>query len=780
MPRIYDSSYLTQRKAEKAAAQSFFTPANGSTVPWGSRPLLGNKDSSILYAVKNGAMTKYTRFDTCIEISAGCPCPVLQATVGTANPAIPGPVAGITFTVGSIIVSWQAPTSGQGPFSYVVTPYLNGQALASVTTSALSYRFTNLDELKTYTFTVCAQNAVGAGPMTNSAEFMAPPPILSSILAGTAPMVDITSCVCYVMTCGLDTVMAYIASLNLGATIASRIMYIWVASVVQAWNWVCNDSRVSGVHDNWNWTTNVAFSPLNNCDAIVWLTSIVDYITPFIVPSYTSIYTYDAATRARVQAIGNYAGWHAAWTIWYNYRLADGASSAITTMPTTSANWNNTIVVDGQTVSNIAAFPEPQQYTRLTVQGKKQNYLTYGWDSVLTTCLTPTVEQSILGSVSPAVGAARDAEIDSMMNMVGSLTDAQKVEAEFWAGSSVNTIAPPLMSVWLFKEYVRSIGATCPVIMYSLLDLAVHMFEGARVTWLIKATHMQARPIQEIRRRYAGQMIQSWNGRIDGAQWVPYQRSTFVCPPFPDFTSGHSHFTKLFALTMSKWFGNTIMKNPITYDKLSLMASFFTGSQTINYGDFVVGVGSSPIEPGIVPAAPVTLSFTVWDDMATSAGMSRLYGGIHTIAAHTGAQTVAVQVDSYINSTWNILATTATSPFVGQSFVPTATPDVGAQTIDDWIASHPEPAPVEVHVEAPVEVSAPAPVEPTPAPVEPIPAPVEPVPAPVEPVPASVEPVPAPVEPTPAPVEPVSVEAPVEPVPVEAPLTPIGNTIVPQ
>jgi len=291
----------------------------------------------------------------------------------------------------------------------------------------------------------------------------------------------------------------------------------------------------------------------------------------------------------------------------------------------------------------------------------------------------------------------------------------------------VNTIAPPLMSVWLFKEYVRSIGATCPVIMYSLLDLAVHMFEGARVTWLIKATHMQDRPIQEIRRRYAGQMVQSWNGRIDGAQWVPYQRSNFVCPPFPDFTSGHSHFTKLFALTMSKWFGNTIMKNPITYDKLSLMAPFFTGSQTINYGDFVVGVGSSPIEPGIVPAAPVRLSFTVWDDMATSAGMSRLYGGIHTLAAHTGAQTVAVQVDSYINSTWNILATTATSPFVGQSFVPTADPDVGAQTIDDWIASHPEP-PVEIHVEAPVEVPAPAPVEPVPAPVEPIPAPVEEVP----------------------------------------------------
>jgi len=31
-----------------------------------------------------------------------------------------------------------------------------------------------------------------------------------------------------------------------------------------------------------------------------------------------------------------------------------------------------------------------------------------------------------------------------------------------------------------------------------------------------------------------------------------------------------------------------------------------------------------------------------------------LYGGIHTIAAHTGAQAAAVLVDGYIQSTWNI------------------------------------------------------------------------------------------------------------------------------
>jgi hypothetical protein len=40
--------------------------------------------------------------------------------------------------------------------------------------------------------------------------------------------------------------------------------------------------------------------------------------------------------------------------------------------------------------------------------------------------------------------------------------------------------------------------------------------------------------------------------------------------------------------------------------------------------------------------------------MANQAGMSRLYGGIHAISAHSASQTTAVEVDSMINSSWDI------------------------------------------------------------------------------------------------------------------------------
>ena len=267
--------------------------------------------------------------------------------------------------------------------------------------------------------------------------------------------------------------------------------------------------------------------------------------------------------------------------------------------------------------------------------------------------LTTGDEQTIEASVEPATGAARDAEIDEVKDYAANLTDEQKIIAEFWAGGP-GTVSPPLMFIWLWKEYMRILPTiTCPNIMFSLQDLAVHLFEMARVTWRLKAAHMESRPIQEIRRRFTGQQIQSWNGMIDGAQWIPYQEANFVTPPFADFPSGHSAFSKSFALTMNKWFPGPITKTPTFYDQQLLICPLFKTNETIAYGDFLVEQGSSLIESS-VPASAITLSFSTWDQISDSAGISRLYGGIHAETANQSSKDTAVQVDTYINSTWDI------------------------------------------------------------------------------------------------------------------------------
>ena len=658
MSRIYDSSQLTKRRAQQAIAGGFL--ASAGTAPnnftWQSRPVRGISDASIIAQVKAGGMTEYTRYDTCIGVSLGCPVPAAIYQSFTAPPyvpALPGAVSGITFTVGSIIVSWNAPTVGDGPFSYVVTPYLNGVAQEPIETSNTTHRFTDLQEWQPYTFTVCATNMGGQGPIANTPYFLSPPAAVSHIMSGGTDAVDITSALPYIMNAGINNVLQYIASSNLGPTKGSRIMYLYVASVAQAWNWVTADANVRGVLDNWDWTNSKAAAPLGPNDSIIWISCVIDYLTSQF-HAIPSIYACPADVVARVQSAGQWSAWTAAWGAWYMNRLADGSSTMSTAQPTTSANWSQSIVVDGATVNDITDFPQPQQWTRLTVHGVLQKYLTFGWDNVTSTCLTAQNESDLQALVAPVTGAERDAEIDVVLNIAQNLTDSEKMIAEFWAGSAPGVLSPPLMAVWLWKEYMRTNATSVSTVMYSLLDLAIHLFEGARVCWGQKALFLQDRPIQEIRRRYSGQPIASWNGTVSGDQWMPYQLSSFVTPPFPDFPSGHSHFTQAFALTMNKWFGSTITKNTMTYDLQTLYSTAFTSNQTAAFGDFVLPAGSSGVQPAIVPSADVTLSYATWQDMADQAGMSRLFGGIHTISAHYASQTTANAVDGYIANTWNI------------------------------------------------------------------------------------------------------------------------------
>lgn len=664
--RIYDASQLTKRRAEKAIAGSFLsrmyppsaTPG-GNPVrqpQLGSAPLLGIYDNSIMNAVKTGHQTEYTRFPTCVGISAGCPCPELNESLNTRPfvPAIPGEVTGITFTIGSIILKWNAPKTGDGPFSYRITPYLNGQAGTPVFTGETTYRFTDLIEWQPYTFTVCAMNTAGSGPVIpSSTYFLAPPNTLSTVMSGSSTPVTPEPLLKYIMNAGLDSMLHYIASVNLGPTRGSRYIYVWITSIVGAWNWIRSESRVSGVHDNWNWSSK-STTPLNDNDSIIWLCEVIDYITPFFIPSgYKSIYNCPTDVVTRVKNSGEWDKWQQLWQSWFNYRQNDGHIQAVKEQPISSANWNETIVVDGTTVSDIANFPKPQEWTRLTVQGKKQGYLTYNWISVLSTCLTQTDEINIINNVAPpAMGIERDAEIDAVKDIAATLTDKEKVIAEFWAGGP-GTVSPPLMCIWFWKEYMRIIDISCPNIMFSLLDLAINIFEISRITWELKTKYMESRPIQEIRRRYAGQQIASWNGQIDGSQWIPYQEANFVSPPFADFPSGHSSFSKSFALTMNKWFGDNIERLPTFYDRCILICPMLPVSMNGVYGVFPIEPNTGLIEKNI-PSNKIVLSFNKWDDIAAQAGVSRFYGGIHAITAHTSSQQSAIMVNSDINSTWNI------------------------------------------------------------------------------------------------------------------------------
>ena len=98
---------------------------------------------------------------------------------------------------------------------------------------------------------------------------------------------------------------------------------------------------------------------------------------------------------------------------------------------------------------------------------------------------------------------------------------------------------------------------------------------------------------------------------ILAADWLPYQRPTFVTPAFPGFTSGHSTFSRAAAEVLTR----------------------FTGSRHFpgGLGEFLAPAHEFlEFESG--PSEPIVLQWAAYQDAADEAGLSRLWGGIHVAA----------------------------------------------------------------------------------------------------------------------------------------------------
>jgi hypothetical protein len=477
----------------------------------------------------------------------------------------------------------------------------------------------------------------------------------------------------------LDGILNQVASTNIGPTRSSRVFYLWFMTVVSGYNWVSAAGRISGTKDSWNWNTRYPLATEN--DIFVFVNHLMIDIMPtfsasfdtnrIVVAEKTALELSDSdldAMITRVQTEGRYSDWKTAWQTWYTARGLDGNVAA-------AAVPDNSLLPNGAQTLNVSTtsddpntFVNPQKWVPLIVGGSKKNYLTYGWGSVTSSCLTAGDESTLYANVQtyfPGTastyndGSPRALEIAALVSLNGSLTDMQKMIAEFWAGGPF-TVSPPGMMIWLWKEYMASTLTAHTVgfdqFFYSGLDLAIHLFEAGRLVWELKKNNMQARPIQEIRRMYRGQTITNYDGTsILGETWIPYQASNFVTPPFPDFPSGHTAYSKSFADVMTTWFGNNIPSTTARLlTDLAYLSAIFKQNQTKPLANFTIYQGTSEIQTGVVPASNLELIWTTWSDLAESAGISRQYGGIHATSAHTGSVALATQLHSLIATRWSI------------------------------------------------------------------------------------------------------------------------------
>lgn len=245
----------------------------------------------------------------------------------------------------------------------------------------------------------------------------------------------------------------------------------------------------------------------------------------------------------------------------------------------------------------------------------KQSFLGAQWENVITFALK---HNQIAAPAPPARygSAAYQAQADELITISAGLTDEQKMIAEYW-NDGPHTDTPP--GHWcVHAQFVASrdqhgaglAGIEADTKLFFALTNAV--FDAGWAAWTLKRTYNSERPITAIRVLFNGKIISAWGGphrgtqQIDGGAWLPYQLSTFPTPPFPQFISAHSAFSAAAAGILRRFTASDVFGNSVTF-----------------------APGTSMIEPGTVPARPITLTWPTFTFAANEAGISRRYGGIH-------------------------------------------------------------------------------------------------------------------------------------------------------
>ncbi len=313
----------------------------------------------------------------------------------------------------------------------------------------------------------------------------------------------------------------------------------------------------------------------------------------------------DASTDATTpQGVGNVAA-HAVT----DFRHHDGANQLGDLHPGAYSDYTGY-----QPVNDPDHINDPNRWQPIRFSDGAGGFVTPGyigphWGNVIPFALTP---QSHFRPGPPErwPHGGYVAQAEHVLQLNAHLDDRQKMIAEYWADGPRSELPPGHWT--LFAEFVsRRDQHTFDQDVQLFFEVGNAVFDAGIAVWECKRFYDSERPITAIRFLKAGKKILAtvpFQGKqvINGEDWLPYQPSTFITPPFPEYLSGHSAFSAA---------GAEILKR-------------FTGSDDFG-ASVTLPAGSSRVEPGLTPQADVTLSWASFSEAADQAGISRRYGGIH-------------------------------------------------------------------------------------------------------------------------------------------------------
>lgn len=369
--------------------------------------------------------------------------------------------------------------------------------------------------------------------------------------------------------------------------------------------------------------------------------------------------------EARAEDGTNYAGGYADTT---GYAPVNGAEPGAPNAPGGAEfdpnAWQPLRVPTGTVLDengNPVATDDPGSYV-------DQTGLTPHWGGVTTFALQDTDEvrppdPPKLDDFSPYVDtsgnvttndAAYRAQVAEVLEVSGSLTAQHKVVAEFWADGP-RTESPPGHWNQIAQDISKreGYGIDDDVKLFMALNAAI--FDVSVATWDVKYETDYVRPQSAIRHLYHDQEVEAWAGpdqgiqTILGQEWQPYQNTTFVTPPFPGYTSGHSGFSRAAADTIAAYVGSDAFYDGVSQGNYDL--DDIPGTDLL--GQYVAAELS--FEHYIGP--PVVLQWDTLRDAADEAGISRIYGGIHIKADDQYGRILGSEVAEIAQERWQALFT---------------------------------------------------------------------------------------------------------------------------
>jgi hypothetical protein len=227
----------------------------------------------------------------------------------------------------------------------------------------------------------------------------------------------------------------------------------------------------------------------------------------------------------------------------------------------------------------------------------------------------------------PKVGSEQlSKEVDEVLAYNSSLTPEQKAIVEFMRDGPRST---GQSGHWLrFAEAVSRRD-------HNDLDRDVKLFfavgntafDAFIASWDAKRYYDSSRPWTLVRYYYAGKQVKGWAGPGKGVvsmpaeDWHPYSPYTFITPPFPGYTSGHSTVSGACAKMLELFTGSDRFSE-VENRKAGLLTEPGFDCQAMQQID-----GKLPDDDKLT--CDVALKLPTFTATAEMAGISRVMGGYH-------------------------------------------------------------------------------------------------------------------------------------------------------